>query len=153
MDHDNIIKYCQRPFKNADHQTEVLLNNINEVVSETDTLYILGDFCWEKKKFQSLRERIVCRNIHFLKGNHDYKQSGFPYMERVKFNKRKFLVCHYPLATCPPGYVNLHGHTHRTMQDLYWRMDVGVDSHEYYPISMDYIIAHTEPYGTHHGDV
>lgn len=41
--HKNIIKYCDRPFKDIDHMNEALVNNWNEVVMPEDTVFHLGD--------------------------------------------------------------------------------------------------------------
>lgn len=41
--HANIIKYCDRPFKDTDHMDEAIIERWNETVSPEDTVYHLGD--------------------------------------------------------------------------------------------------------------
>lgn len=41
--HANIIKYCDRPFRDTDHMDEVIIQRWNEVVSPNDVVYHLGD--------------------------------------------------------------------------------------------------------------
>ena len=45
---------------------------MNSCVAETDTLYFLGDFCrGNGKDALAYRQRIRCKNIFFIEGNHD----------------------------------------------------------------------------------
>jgi calcineurin-like phosphoesterase family protein len=51
-----------------------IIQNTNDVVGENDDLWILGDLHFGKvARLRSLRERIVCKNIHWIWGNHDKK--------------------------------------------------------------------------------
>ena len=43
FNHANIIKYCNRPFKNTDEMNKYIIRKWNSVVKETDTVYHLGD--------------------------------------------------------------------------------------------------------------
>ena len=47
--HSNIIDFDYRPYKNVQEMDETLINNWNSIVSNEDTVYILGDFCWLKE--------------------------------------------------------------------------------------------------------
>ena len=42
LGHNNIIKHCNRPFKDYKEMDEVLINNWNNVVGENDTVFC----CW-----------------------------------------------------------------------------------------------------------
>lgn len=42
--HENIIKFCDRPFSSAQHMDEWLIGKWNSVVSEDDMVLHLGDF-------------------------------------------------------------------------------------------------------------
>ena len=42
--HGNIIKYCNRPFKNHLEMDDELIRRWNNVVSNEDEVYHLGDF-------------------------------------------------------------------------------------------------------------
>jgi calcineurin-like phosphoesterase family protein len=61
--HENIIKYCDRPFKDADHMDCALVENWNRAIGENDTVYHLGDFTFGGEKqardyFRRLNGRI-----------------------------------------------------------------------------------------------
>lgn len=50
-----------------------IVDAINDRVSMTDTLYILGDFSFKMTAADArrLRSKIVCKDVHLLRGNHD----------------------------------------------------------------------------------
>src|SRR3954452_14523275 len=62
LGHANIIRYCDRPFADAGEMDAALLNNLNAVVRQEDTLYVLGDFCMGNDA-AAYRRRIACRDV------------------------------------------------------------------------------------------
>jgi calcineurin-like phosphoesterase family protein len=61
-----------RDFQTVEEMNQVIWNSINSTVDLDDTLFLLGDFVLSDKKNAYLyRERIKCRNVHLLFGNHE----------------------------------------------------------------------------------
>ena len=46
FDHANIIRYCERPFKDVEEMNETLLRNYRELVGPDDGVYFLGDMAF-----------------------------------------------------------------------------------------------------------
>lgn len=126
-----------------DDHDEYLLDCINRVVLRDYRLYILGDFAW--KNPGKYRQRIRCKHITFIRGNHDKTQKTinvFGHIHDYKMVKlstgdRAFL-CHYPMYQWDRshhGTYHFYGHAHGSVErDLDHKMpdrrslDVGVDN-------------------------
>ena len=73
FNHENIIKYCNRPFKNTYKMNEYIIQKWNSVVKKDDTVYHLGDVGFGSlQEVKSLVERLNGTKI-LIKGNHDLK--------------------------------------------------------------------------------
>jgi calcineurin-like phosphoesterase family protein len=160
--HKNIIKYCNRPFANVDEMNDTMRNNWNKVVGPDDIVFHIGDFAFLKNP----REMIYSLNgeIILVPGNHDddvkllevmgINQTKFdiaPTLFEVDFQvedeKLRFVLCHYALRVWNKshhGAMHLYGHSHGTLpEDPTARsMDVGVDCHNFTPISLDGVLVH-----------
>jgi calcineurin-like phosphoesterase family protein len=156
-----------RDFKSLDEMNSVLVDRINDTVGQDDILIHLGD--WSFGGFEDIKEfrdRIVCKNVHLVHGNHDHhirREKGdiqqiftstqdYLHLDVRKPNGKlidKFsLICmHYPIASwngMNDGVIHLHGHVHlppnlRVNQGK--AMDVGVDGNNLYPISLEEILS------------
>lgn len=154
--HSNIIRYCKRPFDNADEMDECLIANWNSVVTPDDQVWVLGDmfFCNENKAANILRR--LHGKIVLLPGNHDtqimkseaFKRKFFrilPDLHMERFNGHEISMCHYPLLSWKSahhGAFMLHGHVHanRPTDGKFRRYDVGVDANGFTPVSWEHIV-------------
>ena len=61
-----------RRFDTLHEMNKALIESINKCVQQDDTLYFLGDWSFGGiENIWKLRKRIICRNIHFILGNHE----------------------------------------------------------------------------------
>ena len=162
--HTNIIRFCNRPYGSADEMDAALVNNWNARVRPTDVIWVLGDvsFAHPQRTFE-----LLCQLNGFKKlvlGNHDgsiRKQQhlrdcftevveGFKelYLQDEDVNTQHFAVlCHYPMLSWNRsfhGSIQLHGHVHSPQPlkpgDNARRMDVGVDAHQFRPVSLQEVL-------------
>lgn len=128
--HANIIRFDKRPFNSVNEMDEVLINNWNKVVTNEDTVMILGDFCWRlEEEWIKILDRLN-GNKQLIRGNHDLKsmskelkskfQDVKDYKE-IKDNGRRVLLSHYPnpfyRGDYNPDIVCLYGHVHTTIEN------------------------------------
>ena len=160
--HTNIIKYCDRPFKDVNHMNEELVRRWNEVVGPDDIVFHLGDFAYGGSDvWNSILGRLNGK-IYLVLGNHDEKNIRQGYMGRFEWvgyqmhlniEGRSVYLNHYPFLTYSGIYRNpedrvwqLFGHVHSkpgmTGMDkgrleclLPTQYDVGVDNNDYKPVS------------------
>ena len=69
----NILHFDQRPFSTVEEMEHVLINNWNSTVTNQDTVYILGDFCWGKETdWIRILDKLNGNKV-LIRGNHDIK--------------------------------------------------------------------------------
>ncbi len=69
--HENVIKFDNRPFANADEMNDTIFSNWNSRVTRDDTVYILGDFIWHKEsKWYDIVSGLTGNKV-LVRGNHD----------------------------------------------------------------------------------
>jgi len=102
FNHTNIIKYCNRPFKDTKHMNDRLIANINARCSYDDILFHLGDFKFWKSSQATLEhknpEDILNPKIVHIYGNHDRNNrvKGMLNYAVKTFNKTEYLLTHIP---------------------------------------------------------
>lgn len=150
--HSNIIKYCKRNFHNIYEMDKAICNNINQKVKENDTLYHLGDFSFGDPT--PYRKDLQCKNIHLIKGNHDYRIKDFILLRNfltvndllvIREYSKIICLCHYAMKVWPHkhhGAYNLFGHSHGTLADPEpFSIDIGVDTNGFKPYSIKEVIS------------
>lgn len=154
--HQNIIKYCKRPWKWADEMDEALIENFNSVVTDDDIVYHLGDFCWKKSPDVYL-SRLKGREHHLIIGNHDNKQECLKVfnsvndVKMIQAGKTHIWLSHYAHRVWPRshyGVLHFFGHSHGTLAVFPQReklIDVGVDNMGYKPRSIDQLLKLFDP--------
>ena len=147
-----------RDFNTIEDMNSVIVDNINSKIGPDDTLIHLGDFSFGGfDKIGQFLDRLVCKNIHLVLGNHDHHiknnrenihdrfLSIQNYLE-VNIGGANFVLSHYPLCSwnqLSKGAIQLHGHVHLPTNKKWGngkRLDVGVDGNHYQPYKLTEIV-------------
>ena len=146
----------KRPFGSVDKMDEALIANWNAVVSEDDTVYLLGDIGYNDG-------RVPCRILsrlngrkHLIRGNHDTAYEDAPLLHRYFESVSDFLeiddgvhhifLSHYPMLYSKPNGYMIHGHLHGSGQfhDILGAMprvlNAGVDVNDFHPVTLEQLI-------------
>jgi calcineurin-like phosphoesterase family protein len=169
INHANVIRHCDRPFKDVSEMNRTLIDNFNSVVRTDDTTYHLGDFLWKGSWSMALSYFKRLNGHHkILEGNHDkylrqlrkqdnpFTKVFEPYLtqsvqlieplKEINVEGQRIILCHYAMATWPGSYRGswmLFGHSHGKYMPQYGlTMDVGVDPNHYFPVSFQQVKAH-----------
>ena len=165
--HENILRFCERPFSDIEEHDRILIDNWNSVVEPDDTVFHLGDFCFGGfPKWKEIREQLN-GHIILIKGNHDDHSMTtgaerlfdyVTYQMRITVDGRNVYLNHFPFLCFAHGDPNLYhennlvwapfGHVHSRdnntgtdqgrLQYLYpTQYDVGVDNNGFFPISWE----------------
>jgi len=147
-----------RDFNTIEEMNQRLVDNINNVVGQDDTLIMLGDVAFGGfDNIGLFLDRLICKNIHLVIGNHDHHiennrgniQDRFlsvqHYLE-ANICDVNFILCHYPLQSwngLNKGVIHLHGHVHLSAQNKWGngkRLDVGMDGNNMHPYKITEIV-------------
>lgn len=149
--HDNIIKYCNRPFANIDEMNEALIQRWNSVVGKDDVIWHLGDFVLGKKDNISIIKRLNGK-INLVLGNHDHQKFKFYYeagfnrvYDRPVIINNFYILSHAPLEWVQNPMFNIFGHVHGNPIYKTWSSNgccVCAERHDYTPISWKTIQDH-----------
>ena len=146
--HENIIRYTNRPFANANEMDEALYANWRNRVGDDDTLVFVGDVAMRRALSEDTWRRVrqgVGRVKHLVAGNHDLTGSGALRVSGFDFISSLLIVpsdppmvfTHLPLKSLPQGWVNLHGHIHDAPPLRSPHINVSVEHLDYSPVALD----------------
>lgn len=162
FNHENIIKYCKRPFKSVEEHDAELIRRWNEKVPEDGIVFHLGDVAFGNH--QTINEILNQLNgtIYLVIGNHDWrsivKNHWWRFREmtqqiNMKISGRHVILNHYPLLCFSGAWrgedatYQLFGHVHTSpytnegldqprLKMLFTsQYDVGVDNNNFTPVS------------------
>ena len=147
--HENILKFCKRPFQTVDAMNGHILYNCQSTVGPTDDLWILGDLAvCHINMADQLSEMLssIPGRKHLIVGNHDK-----PWIRRLKewssvhdlleINDlgSRTVLCHYPMVTWPGarhGSIQLFGHVHQNFPGTRNCVNIGVDQWDFRPVTL-----------------
>lgn len=158
--HKNIIKFSNRPFQNVEEMDEFMIQRWNEKVSADDEVYYLGDMgLCSPNKLKKILDRLNGK-IYLINGNHEKSaqacESRFEWIkdyhelviEDEDYHKGRQLIVlfHYSMNEWNAshwGTFHLFGHSHGTLTEnpSSLSFDIGVDCHDFYPLSYEEIKA------------
>jgi calcineurin-like phosphoesterase family protein len=127
---------------------EKIFGNINDVVGELDTLWVVGDLTIDcsPHKLVEIRNKIKCRNVHLIRGNHDLEDNDIPPytfssiqdVANIVVNSQRIFMSHYAHVTWPKqhkGAWMIFGHSHSSLNPWIDKhmpnskmLDVGIDN-------------------------
>jgi len=159
--HKNVIKYCDRPFKDVHTMNRTMIENWNATVGVKDTIIHVGDFSFAAKSLtRTILQKLNGYKI-LVRGNHDKSASqmlslGFDVVcnsLNMRIGGENVHICHYPYAPKknepqvdlrymdrrPPdtGGWLIHGHTHNRWKLFKKQINVSVENWDYKPVSID----------------
>jgi len=158
--HANIIKFCNRPFADAQEMDRILIERWNEKIKQNDTVYHLGDFgLTYKENLKTILDQLNGK-IYLIAGNHEsaaiQNRGRFEWIKdyfelKVKDpdcrnGVQRIILFHYAMRTwrgAGRGNWHLYGHSHGSLPDLEDQLcfDIGVDCHDFYPLSYEEVKA------------
>jgi len=144
--HQNVLRHCNRPFRDMEDQTNVLIDDWNTLVGPQDIVYVLGDFSfYTPAETTNILQALKGQKI-LIRGNHDHskdlaKTRGWMRVVdklelRLGENKQRVVLDHNPILSWHQmhrGSIHLHGHCHGFLDypEKLKRariLDVGVDN-------------------------
>lgn len=148
--HENIIRFCGRPFANAEIMNECLIKNHNSVVNDGDYVYCLGDvFLGGNDKQRAEVLWALKGRLRLIVGNHDEALLKSPSLTK-RFEKIMYwkgfkdlgiTFTHVPhdLSRLRDGNINGHGHIHNNLEDDYHYLNYCVEHRNYTPTHFDQV--------------
>jgi calcineurin-like phosphoesterase family protein len=139
--HANIIKYCNRPFKDVVEMEDEIIRRHNEVVKKTDVVICLGDISFQ----HSLSKLNKMNGVFFIvRGNHDDKhiKKIAPKEIIVSYYNIKLFCTHKPCSIIGKYNLNIVGHVHdswKYKEDIN-ALNVCVEMWDYYPVPIEEIL-------------
>lgn len=144
--HTNCALKFRSGFSSVDEMDELIISNWNSLVKPGDVVYHLGDFAWNNVK--KYHDRLN-GNITLVLGNHDDRKQCDGVFNVVRDvmtatmpDNRKIFMSHYSHRVWNKSHHNswmLFGHEHGRLAPYGKSFDVGMDAHNFKPISYEQV--------------
>lgn len=167
--HNKPFLYEPRGFTSIYDHDQALIKNWNEIITDEDDVYILGDVMLNDINYDVKIFNQLCGIKHIIKGNHDTSNKILRYHDlrgvvevrdiiTLEHNWYHFYMSHYPTITSSNDVIkpldcrviNLCGHVHT--KDAFRDMNIGLiyhcelDAHDMKPVLLDDIITDIKEY-------
>jgi len=159
--HKNIINLCNRPFKSVEEMDETMIRNWNNVVTDEDDVYIIGDFIFRYEgNVVDLLKKLNGKK-HLIVGNHEKAimsnakaRAQFVSIEKyeeINDNGRRVILFHYPILEWNAFFrnsIHIYGHIHANEKNDTWSImktrpnayNAGADVIGFTPRTLDELI-------------
>lgn len=146
-------------FESLNRMNKGIIKRWNERVKPEDMIFVIGDFCFRnssEKRGEGIRrksadwQKMLNGYKVFIKGNHDKNNSTKTIIERlvIGYGNKRINLVHDPEFADVNYLLNLTGHVHNNWKikriKKGWQFtdcfNVGVDRHNFYPITFNEIM-------------
>lgn len=165
--HENIMKYCNRPFSSIEEHDKTLIDKWNEKVGPDDVIFHLGDFAFASEHYIKRVLEQLNGKKYLVFGNHDWRRMTKSICEQyfedvsqqmvIRIDEQLIYLNHFPFLCFSGSWKGLDaswqifGHVHSgpnnktgldndRLQYLFpTQFDCGVDHNNFYPYSFEEI--------------
>lgn len=169
--HNREFLYKPRGFNSIEEHNEIIVQNWNKSIKNTDTVYLLGDLMLNNNEGGIKLLNQLQGKIYYIRGNHCtdnrcelYKNTNMiplsgdfhtSWASLEKIKGYSLYLSHYPtmigsledMSPLRKRLINIHGHLHtknKFYQDIPFMYNVALDAHNNTPVSFDEVIADIE---------
>jgi calcineurin-like phosphoesterase family protein len=144
------INISKRPFASVAEMDAALIERWNGAVAPGDEVWHLGDVARRPADVPRLLARLHGTK-HLIRGNNDpdatiaahgWASTG-TYAE-LEVDGHRLVLCHYPFRSWNGQHkraLDLHGHSHGRLAPMLRQYDVGVDVHDFAPVTLAQLLA------------
>ena len=149
------LEFSKRPFSSVQQMNEVIIRNWNDRITNNDIVYHLGDF-----GDITFADKLLGKII-LLVGNYELKDYTVAQLEQyfdvlhgpttIKIDENEFHLMHEPTNRDRTKF-NLFGHIHKLQMVKRSSLNVGVDCHNFTPLSLDEVLWYKKAIENHYDE-
>ena len=143
--HQNVVRYCNRPFATAEEMDDELVRRHNMVIKKGDTRCPCRGLrvCQSEQGSGVHQEAERPARLHPRKPRQMACQERARDVGRRKVQGHYIVVCHYAMRVWPYSDDNswqLFGHSHGLLNPIGKQWDIGVDVNDFTPVSYSQLV-------------